>query len=69
MVMADRESAARAVLGSLRLEGLEPSQEMRMATERWARSEADVPELLAVARRTAQAGRALPPARSDSDRV
>jgi len=52
--MTDRESAARAVLGSLALEGLEPTEAMREATERWVRGEADVDELLAIARRTAQ---------------
>jgi hypothetical protein len=35
---------------------------MREATERWVRGEADAQELLAVARRTAEAGRASPPA-------
>lgn len=62
--MFDREFAARAVLGSLRLEGLEPTEEMREATDRWVRGEADARELLAIAQRTAEASQPSPSASS-----
>lgn len=66
--MADRESVARAALGSLHLEGLEPSPEMRAAVARWVRGEADIEELLATARRTAEAKQPAAPSAAGSPR-
>lgn len=57
--VSDREQQLRAVLGSSRLEGAEPSREAQALLEQWAAGELDDTDLARLATRAA-AGEPLP---------